>query len=142
MTIRGFKYIALFILLSWMLPFYAMTQVSLLGAQLGEITPEISMDAKLSIGKGVVVINIQPNTPAAMAGFRPKDVLVGLNGQEIKDVEYLKKMIKGLPSGKKLMFVTIRDGQATVKSCFMPQSTSITLKHNKKSTSRKKRNKF
>jgi len=63
---------------------------------------------------GAVIIQVVPNSPAAQAGLRPGDVLIGFNGipyakanQEKLEVAYRKEMT----IGNTITYTITRDGQ-------------------------------
>lgn len=65
---------------------------------------------------GYVVKTVAPSSPAAASGFRPGDVLVALNGVELKaeNKDALKKVKSGLGVGSQVTY-TVRRAGATQK---------------------------
>jgi serine protease Do len=55
-----------------------------LGVGIQEITPELAKSFNLSKPEGVLVSQIEPDSPAAKAGLRPEDVILEYNGKETK----------------------------------------------------------
>ena len=45
------------------------------------------------VGRGVVVIGIEPNSPAASSGLRAKDVIIGINQEGIADIKDMKRVV-------------------------------------------------
>ncbi|GFN37150.1 serine protease HtrA [Tepidimicrobium xylanilyticum] len=45
----------------------------------------------LSIDKGIIIIEISPNTPADKAGLRPGDIITHIDNQELQSMNQLKK---------------------------------------------------
>ena len=61
------------------------------GAKVANLSPALADEMQLSaLAKGVVVISVNPGTPAARFGFRQGDVVRQINGQRITSVAGLK----------------------------------------------------
>ena len=56
-----------------------------LGARLQAVTPEIAETLGLKLPTGALVANVAPNSPAAKAGLKLSDLIVGIDGQSIDD---------------------------------------------------------
>src|SRR2546430_5223191 len=56
-----------------------------LGAKLQAVTPEIAETLGLRLPSGALVANVTPNGPAAKAGLKLSDLIVGIDGQIIDD---------------------------------------------------------
>jgi Do/DeqQ family serine protease len=56
-----------------------------LGARLQAVTPEIAETMGLHLPTGALVVNVVPNSPAARAGLKPADLIVGIDGQTVDD---------------------------------------------------------
>ncbi|KLT17487.1 peptidase S1 [Neobacillus vireti] len=62
--------------------------------------------------KGVLVMNIDPNSTAARAGFQPKDVIVSMNGTKIANSSELRKFLYSkVKTGDAIKFEVYRDGK-------------------------------
>jgi serine protease Do len=64
-----------------------------LGVSIGTATPAIAKQEKLGTQHGAVVAGVDPNGPAARAGLAEGDVVVGLNGTEIRTGYVLRNTI-------------------------------------------------
>jgi serine protease Do len=62
-------------------------------------------------GRGALVSTVDPNTPAAKAGFLPGDVIVDYNGQPIKNRDQLIRMVTSTRPGTSVPVKLMRDGQ-------------------------------
>jgi Do/DeqQ family serine protease len=56
-----------------------------LGARLQAVTPEIAETLGLKVPNGALVANVVPGSPAARAGLKPSDLIVGIEGQAVDD---------------------------------------------------------
>src|SRR5579871_4680998 len=56
-----------------------------LGARLQAVTPEIAESLGLKAPNGALVANVVPGSPAARAGLKPSDLIVGIEGQVVDD---------------------------------------------------------
>ena len=56
-----------------------------LGARLQRVTPEIAESLALKRPAGALVASVSPDSPAAKAGLRTGDLIVGIDGQPVDD---------------------------------------------------------
>jgi Do/DeqQ family serine protease len=56
-----------------------------LGARLQAVTPEIAETLGIKTPSGALVANVTPNSPAAKAGLKLSDLVVGVDGQTVED---------------------------------------------------------
>jgi S1-C subfamily serine protease len=90
-----------------------------LGLQMRSLTPavrevlnaEVPDNLRLSAESGVVILRIQPNSPAARAGLRPGDVIVSFAGQPIQEAETVQKIVQDSTIGQPVEMVIDRQGQ-------------------------------
>jgi serine protease Do len=92
---------------------------SWLGVELHEVTSENTKELKLSAERGVVVGRIVPDSPAAKAGLKEKDVITELNGQRVEGAAQFRRMIHEIPAGRSAQLTIWRDGRN--------QTLSVTL---------------
>lgn len=65
-----------------------------------------------SVGKeGVVVTNVEANSPAESAGIETGDVIIGINGKEIIDIASFDDMITLMKPGDRIKMVLINQGK-------------------------------
>jgi S1-C subfamily serine protease len=79
--------------------------------------PRVVRFHKLEANSGVLVMEVEPGSPAALAGLRPNDTIVGFRGQPIASVDALHKHLVaaaiGVPSpmmflrGTEKLFCTV-----------------------------------
>lgn len=81
-----------------------------LGVTPVELTPEIARAMKLPTTRGVVVESVRGDSPAAAAGMEPGDVIISLNGEDIRTRQQLMTIAERLPIGNSCRIVVLRDG--------------------------------
>ncbi|AFZ25516.1 trypsin-like serine protease with C-terminal PDZ domain [Cylindrospermum stagnale PCC 7417] len=90
-----------------------------LGIQMVGLTPELKQNINsdpnsgLSVNedKGVLVVKVVPNSPAAKAGVRAGDVIQKLNGQSVADAASVQKAVENSQVGGDLRLELRRNGQ-------------------------------
>ena len=84
-----------------------------LGVQVQAITPRIAQLLALKDSNGVVVTSVQDDSPAALAGLQPGDVLTAVNGKPLLSVAQLRN-VEGLsPLGASIELGVLRAGRAS-----------------------------
>lgn len=81
-----------------------------LGLTVREITPELARNFGLSETSGVVIVQVQANSPAQEAGLAPGDLILELDQVEVKDLEQFNKMTEGYKAGDTILFLIKRRG--------------------------------
>ena len=72
---------------------------------------ERKMGVKLKVDKGIVMVEIIPNSPAAEAGLRPLDVVVEIDNKPVETMTSLRKMLYKYKFGDKAILKINRDGR-------------------------------
>jgi serine protease Do len=85
-----------------------------LGVRISDLEPAVADKMGLKTKHGVVVGDVNPDTPASKAGLRPGDIIISINGKEVKDGTQLQTVVAGLPLGKPVDVDIIRDGKPEV----------------------------
>ncbi len=67
-------------------------------------------ELKVDSTDGVVIQSIIEGSPAEMAGLRPYDVILNIDGEKIADTEQLSKVIQDKEIGSKVEMTVSRDG--------------------------------
>jgi serine protease Do len=81
-----------------------------LGVQIQEVTPEIAKSLGLDKDEGALVADVTKDSPAAKAGFKQGDVILGFNGHHIAKVRDLPIMVAQTPVGENAKVEIFRDG--------------------------------
>ncbi|RCJ24644.1 serine protease [Nostoc minutum NIES-26] len=90
-----------------------------LGIQMVGLTPQIKQNLNsdpnsgLSVDedKGVLVVKVMPNSPAAKAGVRAGDVIAKLNGESVTDASSVQRAVENTQVGSDLRLELRRNGQ-------------------------------
>jgi serine protease Do len=64
-----------------------------------------------SAASGVVVDDVATNSPADKAGMRKQDVIVEFDGERVRSVRQLTRIVQETPSGRTVQATLLRDGQ-------------------------------
>jgi len=64
------------------------------------------------IEKGIVIYEVQPGSPAALAGLKQYDIIVGINGEEVNNTtEFRQYLYKHVKPGDTIKIEFYRDGK-------------------------------
>ena len=87
-----------------------------IGVSIQELTPELAQEFGLTRTKGALVSDVVKDSPAGRAGIVRGDIILGLNGKEIKDVSSLRNMVAQSRAGSEIALKVLRSGKEfTVK---------------------------
>jgi len=81
-----------------------------LGLTVREITPELARNFGLSEASGVVVVQVQNNTPAQEAGLAAGDIILEMDQVPVKDLKQFNQMIGAYKVGDTILFLVKRRG--------------------------------
>jgi C-terminal processing protease CtpA/Prc len=84
---------------------------SRLGVQLQEMTPELREFLRAPKERGVLVVRVNPDSPAAKAGLRVGDVIVSVAGESITAPHDLVHEVLRAEKDAKLALELVRDGK-------------------------------
>ncbi len=82
-----------------------------LGITVGKMTPEIASKLGINVGKGVVVVQVQPGSAAERAGLKKGDVITAFNGGEVVDANIFRNKVASTPPGTEVTLTIQRDGR-------------------------------
>ncbi|HXW55941.1 MAG TPA: PDZ domain-containing protein [Candidatus Cybelea sp.] len=82
-----------------------------LGVAIGEVTPEKAAELKLSSVRGVIVTDVEPDSPATKAGLKENDVLLQYDGQVVEGTVQFRRLVRETPPGRKVDVQISRDGR-------------------------------
>ena len=81
-----------------------------LGLALQELTPELAKQLGVQSGKGVVVTEVKPDSPAAQAGLAPGDVIREVNRTAVQGIEDVERGLAGGQDPAQVLLRVERDG--------------------------------
>lgn len=87
--------------------------VSMIGVRLSDVTADNMKTLKVSKLEGAVVESVNPNSPAATAGLREKDVIVQFDAERVRSASHLTRLVAETPAGREVTLSVMRDGRRT-----------------------------
>ena len=90
------------------------------GLTLNNITPDIARQLRLESSRGAVVVDVDPNSPAARAGLSEGDVILRVGRTPVTNAADAQRELARVPSGGTAFLRVLRDGQET----FVPSPRS------------------
>jgi serine protease Do len=82
-----------------------------LGVQIQQVTPEIAAAVGLDEPKGAIVSQVLPDSPAALAGLKQGDIILGFGGTAIDEMRDLPRVVAETEVGEKVDVGIWRDRQ-------------------------------
>ena len=81
-----------------------------LGVEIGEVTAEKAKDLKLAAVRGVVVMDVEPGSPAAKSGLKDNDVIMQYDGQTVEGTVQFRRLVRETPAGRTVTLEISRNG--------------------------------
>ncbi len=88
-----------------------------LGIRMASVTPEVVEELKskqnlvLDSDRGVIIVEVMPNSPAAQGGLKPGDIIQAIDGQSIKTADEVQKAVEKVKVGSTLPLTLNRQGK-------------------------------
>jgi len=93
-----------------------------LGVSSSQLTPDIAEAFKLPRDtKGVVIMDLPADGPAAKAGFKVEDIIVAINGRPVNSADDLRLTIAQFAPGTTISVDYLRDGKRATKEATLVQ---------------------
>ena len=86
-----------------------------LGVRIQQVTDEIAESLSVKPPRGALVAGIDDKGPAKPAGIEPGDVIVKFDGQDIKEMRDLPRIVADTPVGKDVEVTIVRKGKEVRK---------------------------
>ena len=87
-----------------------------LGVRIQPVTPEIGESLNIKPPRGALIAGLDDKGPAKPAGIEAGDVIVKFDGQDIKEMRDLPKIVADTPVGKDVEVTIIRNGKEMKKT--------------------------
>lgn len=84
---------------------------SRLGISIDDVGAEDVKAKKLPAESGVIVQEVEDDSPASKAGIKAGDVIVEFDGERVRSSSQLRRLIQETPSGRNVAIAVVRDGQ-------------------------------
>jgi len=84
-----------------------------LGMTVEEITPPMARNFSLSVTSGLIIVQVQRNSPAAEAGLQQGDIILEVDQNEPGRLSDFYKMIRKYKKGDTILFL-IKRGESTI----------------------------
>jgi serine protease Do len=81
-----------------------------LGLTLQEITPELAQQYDLPKTSGLIIINVENNSPAAEADLRTGDIILEVDRTPVKSIAAFNRKMRRYKEGNTILFLINRDG--------------------------------
>jgi serine protease Do len=75
------------------------------------VTSDLSKQFNVSVGKGALVTEVRPGSPAAAAKLETGDLVLKFNGKDIQGPRDLQGVVERLKAGATYPMVIVRDGK-------------------------------
>ncbi len=82
-----------------------------LGVAIQPLTKELAQSFKLDTTDGVIVANVDPDSPAAKAGLQPGDVILSYNGKPLSEANNLPRLVGSTKPGEQAKLEIVRNGK-------------------------------
>jgi serine protease Do len=90
-----------------------------LGIEMATLTPDVknqinnnpNSSVRVAVDRGVAIVNVVPNSPAAAAGLRPGDVIQKINNRPIIQSEAVQELVQNAKVGGNLQMEINRNGE-------------------------------
>ena len=75
------------------------------------LTPELAKAFGLKDSQGALIAQVLPDTPAEKAGLKAEDIILEINGKEVRNFNQLRNEVGLMRVGEKVKLVVLRDGR-------------------------------
>lgn len=103
-----------------------------IGVMIQEITPELKNTLGLKSENGALISDVTADSPAQRAGLERGDVIVSLDGKDIKEMNDLPYMVAKIPVGKTVDIKIIRNGKELTKKITIAEAKEASTVTNEK----------
>jgi serine protease Do len=97
-----------------------------LGIGIQPVTKELAQSFKLDSPDGVVVVQVEPNSPAEKAGLQVGDVILSYNGKKIDEANLLPRLVGATKPGQQAKLDVWRKGERQTLTATVGEMPSAT----------------
>jgi serine protease Do len=90
---------------------FGVVQRGLLGIEIRDVSSQLSKEENLQVVEGVYVAKVNVGSGAEEAGIKPKDVIIGIDGQKVRNTSKLQELVAVHRPGDKVEVHLLRDGE-------------------------------
>ena len=105
---------------------FGIVQRALLGITILDVNAEIAKERDLPVLTGVIIDRVNDGSSAADAGLESGDVIIEINGVEIKNVSNLQEQVAINRPGDKILVKYIRDGKTKTANATLKNTLGTT----------------
>ncbi len=84
-----------------------------IGVSLREVDQETVRERNLKAAEGALVEGVEEDSPAAKAGVKEGDLVTGFDGERVRSVRQLQRLVSETPPGRTVAIKVLRDGKST-----------------------------
>ncbi len=95
-----------------------------LGVTLKDLSAADVTRLKLTGPRGVVIDEVEKDSPAAKAGLKAGDVIVQFDGETVRSAQQFTRMVQETPAGRAVKLGVMRDGKRTDLDATLAESTT------------------
>jgi serine protease Do len=81
-----------------------------LGVEIEEVTPGKAKELKLPAVRGVIVADVEADSPAGKAGLKQNDVILEYDGHAVEGTVQFRRLVRETPPGRTVNIQVSRDG--------------------------------
>jgi len=100
---------------------------------LQEMTPDVAREMKFPDSAGALITDVQPDSPAARAGFKEEDFIIEFDGKKVTDMRQFRLLVSETAPGTKVTAKVIRDGKQKTLSATVAAFPEKLLTANRRS---------
>jgi serine protease Do len=83
-----------------------------LGVQVSEVSSEKAKELKLATERGVLITDVESDSPASKAGLKSGDVITDFNGQRIEGTVQFRRLVRETPANRSVQISVWRDARS------------------------------